>query len=64
MKLCKRLISGDLSYQFEHEVINQPQSEERDSMMAVMNIMCGHIEFDCAYASGSFGFSIIQNLIN
>merc|ERR1712147_97751 len=48
---CNRLLSGDLRDQFEKEVINSPESDDRTSMMAVMNIMCGNVTMDCAYAA-------------
>ncbi len=51
MELCKRLLSGDLRDQFEKEVIKSPESDEHTSMMAMMNIMCGNITMDCAYAA-------------
>ena len=47
---CKRLIHGDLKERFENEVINNHDSEERDYMMATMNVMCGNIPIECAYA--------------
>ena len=40
---------GDLAERFENEVLHNPNEEERGSMMAVMNILCGHIEMECAY---------------
>ena len=40
---------GDLQERFEDEVINNPNPEERDGMMAAMNILCGHVEMECTY---------------
>ena len=31
-------------------VLDAPESEDRDKMMGVMNVMCGNVEIDCAYA--------------
>ena len=47
---CKRLIHGDLKERFENEVIHNHDLEERDYMMATMNVICGNIPIDCAYA--------------
>ena len=42
---------GDLKEIYEREVLDAPDGEEREKMMSVMNIMCGNIETDCAYAA-------------
>ena len=42
---------GDLKELYEREVLDAPDGEEREKMMSVMNIMCGNIETDCAYAA-------------
>ena len=31
-------------------VILGPESEERDKMMGVVNVMCGNVKLECAYA--------------
>ena len=31
-------------------VLDAPESEDRDKMMGVMNVMCGNVEIECAYA--------------
>ena len=41
---------GDLKELFEREVLDAPEGEEREGMMSVMNVMCGNIKIDCAYA--------------
>ena len=53
MEPCLRIISndGDLRELYEREVLGAPDGEEREKMMSVMNIMCGNIEIDCAYAA-------------
>ena len=42
---------GDLKDIYEREVLDAPDGEEREKMMSVMNIMCGNIKIDCAYAA-------------
>ena len=42
---------GNLKEVYEREVLDAPDGEEREKMMSVMNIMCGNIEIDCAYAA-------------
>ena len=42
---------GDLTDLYQREVLDAPDGEEREKMMSVMNIMCGNIEIDCAYAA-------------
>ena len=42
---------GDLTALYQREVLDAPDGEEREKMMSVMNIMCGNIEIDCAYAA-------------
>ena len=46
-----RIMHGDLKEFYEYEVIDAPDDEDRESMMSVMNIMCGNIEIECAYAA-------------
>ncbi len=42
---------GDLRAKFEREIINMPASDERDLEMGLMNILCGNVEMQCAYAA-------------
>ena len=42
---------GDLTDLYQREVLDAPDGEDREKMMSVMNIMCGNIEIDCAYAA-------------
>ena len=42
---------GDLKELYEREVLDAPDGEEREKMMSLMNIMCGNIEIDCAFAA-------------
>ena len=46
----KRLFRGDLREMYETLVINARESEDRDKMMDAMNVMCGNIDIECAYA--------------
>jgi len=48
---CQRIMHGDLKEFYEYEVIDAPDDEDRESMMTVMNVMCGNIEIECAYAA-------------
>ena len=50
LKPFKRIIHGDLRETYEQLVSNAPESEERGEMMAVMNVMCGNVEIECAFA--------------
>ena len=51
LESLKRIIEGDLRETYEHLVINAPNSDDRDKMMAVVNVMCGNVEIECAYAA-------------
>ena len=51
LESLKRIIEGDLREAYEHLVINAPNSDDRDKMMAVVNVMCGNVEIECAYAA-------------
>ena len=42
---------GDLKELYEREVLDAPDGKEREKTMSLMNIMCGNIEIDCAYAA-------------
>ena len=46
---------GDLKERFENEVIHNPDGDERASYMSTMNIMCGHVEIECAYTMFHLG---------
>ena len=50
MELCKRLKYGDLRERYENEVIYD-YHEERDSFLTAVNIICGNVEVECAYAA-------------
>ena len=50
MELCKRLKYGDLRERYENEVIYD-NHEERVSFLTVVNIICGNVEVECAYAA-------------
>ena len=45
-----RLKNGDLQRPFETEVVNAPPSKARDDMISLMNIWCGNVNMECAYA--------------
>ena len=46
-----RIMNGDLKEFYEYTVLDAPDGEGRESMMSVMNIVCGNIEMECAYAA-------------
>ena len=46
-----RIMRGDLKDLYEREVLDAPDGEDREGMMSVMNIMCGNVEYECAYAA-------------
>ena len=50
MEPYARLKNGDLQKPFEIEVVNAPPSKARDDMMGLMNIWCGNVNMECAYA--------------
>ena len=50
MEPYARLKNGDLQKPFEIEVVNAPPSKERDDMIGLMNIWCGNVNMECAYA--------------
>jgi len=47
---CQRIMHGDLKDDYEKEVLDARDGEVRDKMMGVMNVMCGNVEIECAYA--------------
>ena len=58
MELHKRLKYGDLRERYENEVI-YGNHEERVSFITVVNIICGNVEVDCAYASSGIGWTML-----
>ena len=51
VELFLRIMHGDLKEFYEYQVIDAPDGEDREAMMSVMNIMCGNVEIECAYAA-------------
>merc|ERR1711917_171724 len=47
---CERLKYGDLRERYENEVIYD-NHEERVSFLTVVNIICGNVDVECAYAA-------------
>ena len=54
MKSYKRIYHGDLRQKYEDEVIHAPPEDDKGHIMAIKNIMCGHITIDCAFAAGHY----------
>ena len=50
MEPCLRIMHGDLKTLYEREVLDAHDGEQRDKMMGAMNVMCGNVEIECAYA--------------
>jgi len=52
---CRRIKYGDLRELYQNEVLNAPETGDRagdrHSMMSLMNVMCGNMELECAYAA-------------
>ena len=50
-----RIMRGDLKDFYEREVLDAPEDgeagKEREGMMSLMNVMCGNVEYECAYAA-------------
>ena len=40
---------GDLNRPFEDQLIHNPWADDRFGLMSTMNILCGHVEIECAY---------------
>ena len=44
-------MQGDLTELYRTQVIDAPDSkDDKRKMMSVMNVMCGNVKIDCAYA--------------
>ena len=52
---CLRIMYGDLKELYEYQVIDAldfgEEGEQRRGMMSLMNVMCGNMEIECAYAA-------------
>jgi len=52
---CQRIMHGDLKELYESQVLDAPdfgeEGDQRAYMMSLMNVMCGNIEIECAYAA-------------
>ena len=59
-ELYKRIMKGDLTELYRTQVIDAPDSKDREAMMSVMNVMCGNIEIECAYAAFELWDSVID----
>ena len=50
-----RIMHGDLKELYESQVLDAPdfgeEGDQRAYMMSLMNVMCGNIEIECAYAA-------------
>merc|ERR1719394_127424 len=57
---CKRIMKGNLTELYRTQVIDAPDSKDREAMMSVMNVMCGNIEIECAYAAFELWDSVID----
>merc|ERR1711917_158719 len=59
---CQRIMHGDLKELYEYQVLDAPdfgeEGDQRRAMMSVMNIMCGNMEIECAYAAFEFWDSV------
>ena len=59
---CLRIMHGDLKDLYEYQVLDAPdfgeEGDQRRAMMSVMNIMCGNMEIECAYAAFEFWDSV------
>ena len=51
VELCIRIMYGDLRKLYQEQVLNAPDSDDREAMMSVMNVVCGNMELECAYAA-------------
>ena len=51
VELCIRIMYGDLRKIYQEQVLNAPDSDDREGMMSVKNVVCGNIELECAYAA-------------
>ena len=50
-----RIMHGDLKELYEYHVLDAPdfgeKGDQRRGLMSLMNVMCGNIEIECAYAA-------------
>ena len=51
VKFCIRLKYGDLRDDYERLVLDAREGDDREAMMSTMNVMCGNMELECAYAA-------------
>ena len=55
---------GDLKELYEYQVIDAldfgEEGEQRRGMMSLMNVMCGNMEIECAYAAFDLWDSVQQ----
>merc|ERR1711990_752526 len=61
---CQRIMHGDLKELYEYQVIDAldfgEEGEQRAYMMSLMNVMCGNMEIECAYAAFDLWDSVQQ----
>ena len=50
MESCLRIMHGDFKEEYEKEVLDARDGEVRDKMMGIVNVICGNVEIECAYA--------------
>ena len=60
VELYERIMHDDLRELYRTQVIDAPDSKDREAMMSVMNVMCGNIEIECAYAAFELWDSVID----
>ena len=54
-------MQGDLTELYRTQVIDAPDSkDDKRKMMSVMNVMCGNVEIECAYAAFELWDSVID----
>ena len=61
VELYKRIMKGNLTELYRTQVIDAPDSkDDKRKMMSVMNVMCGNVEIECAYAAFELWDSVID----
>ena len=62
VELFKRIMqeNGDLRELYRTHVIDAPDSKDREAMMSIINVMCGNVEIECAYAAFELWDSVID----
>jgi len=59
---CQRIMHGDLKELYEYQVLDAKdfgeEGDQRRGMMSLMNVMCGNMEIECAYAAFEFWDSV------